>query len=116
MPMYEYACTKCGERFEIIQKFSDAPLRLHSEEGGRNCDGQVKKLLSAPAIRFKGSGWYVTDYGKGGKKPADGKDKAAKETKAGSADKTGSDSASKADSSKKNGSGKTASSSAGSSA
>ena len=115
MPMYEYACTKCGERFEIIQKFSDAPLRRHSEEGGRNCDGEVKKLLSAPAIQFKGSGWYVTDYGKGGKKPADGADKSAKETKPAAADKAASNGASKSDSSK-NGVGKAASSSAASSA
>ena len=69
MPLYEYACAKCGERFEIIQKFSDAPLRRHSEGGGRLCDGALKKLLSAPAIQFKGSGWYVTDYGPSGKKP-----------------------------------------------
>ena len=69
MPLYEYACAKCGERFEIIQKFSDAPLRRHSEGGDRLCDGALKKLLSAPAIQFKGSGWYVTDYGPSGKKP-----------------------------------------------
>lgn len=70
MPLYEYECLKCGERFEIIQKFSDEPVRLHAENGGSQCSGSVRKLLAAPAIRFKGSGWYVTDYGKAGKKPS----------------------------------------------
>lgn len=70
MPLYEYECLKCGERFEIIQKFSDDPVKVHTENGGSSCDGAVRKLLAAPAIQFKGSGWYVTDYGKGGKKPA----------------------------------------------
>lgn len=69
MPLYEYECSKCGDRFEVIQKFSDDPVRVHSENGGSSCNGSVRKLLAAPAIQFKGSGWYVTDYGKGGKKP-----------------------------------------------
>ena len=69
MPLYEYECLECGERFEVIQKFSDAPFSVHSEYADATCDGPVRKLLSAPAIQFKGSGWYVTDYGKGGKKP-----------------------------------------------
>lgn len=69
MPLYEYECQKCGERFEIIQKFSDDPVRAHMEHGGSACDGLVRKLLAAPAIQFKGSGWYVNDYGKGAKKP-----------------------------------------------
>lgn len=61
MPLYEYQCTKCGHRFEVIQKFSDRPLSRCPE-----CKGKLEKLLSAPAIQFKGSGWYVTDYaGKG---------------------------------------------------
>ncbi len=98
--MYEYACTKCGERFEVIQKFSDAPIRLHSEKGVRDCDGTVKKLLSAPAIQFKGSGWYVTDYGKGGKKTEAGADKTSKDAKSDSLSKSASDSVSKSDSSK----------------
>ncbi len=68
MPLYEYECLKCGERFEIIQKFSDEPVKLHAENGGASCGGSVRKLLAAPAIRFKGSGWYVNDYGKGAKK------------------------------------------------
>lgn len=57
MPVYEYECLKCGGRFEEIQKFSDEPLKKHD-----GCGGKVKRLLSAPAIQFKGSGWYITDY------------------------------------------------------
>ena len=63
MPLYEYECQKCGERFEIIQKFSDPLMTAHEI-----CGGVVKKLLSAPAIQFKGTGWYVTDYARAGKK------------------------------------------------
>ncbi len=63
MPIYEYQCGSCGDVKEVIQKFSDAPLT--------DCDGcgepELKKLLSAPAFRLKGSGWYETDF-KGGKK------------------------------------------------
>ena len=69
MPLYEYECSKCGNRFEIIQRFSDDPVRVHSEGEDSSCDGSVRKLLAAPAIQFKGTGWYVTDYGRGGKKP-----------------------------------------------
>ncbi len=61
MPLYEYKCDKCGGTFEVIQRFSDPPV-----ETCRFCGGPVKKVLSAPAIQFKGSGWYVTDYGKKG--------------------------------------------------
>jgi putative FmdB family regulatory protein len=78
MPLYEYECQKCGERFEQIQKFSDPPVKKH--EG---CGGKVRKLLSAPAIQFKGTGWYVTDYGRAGKPDPERKAdaKAAKESK-----------------------------------
>jgi len=61
MPLYEYQCSKCGRVFEVIQKFSDAPLTTHED-----CGGKVDKLLSAPAFHLKGSGWYVTDYAKSG--------------------------------------------------
>ena len=61
MPLYEYQCSKCGRVFEVIQKFSDAPLTTHED-----CGGKVEKLLSAPAFHLKGSGWYVTDYAKSG--------------------------------------------------
>ncbi len=58
MPLYEYQCDHCGEIFEIIQKFSDSPL-FECEL----CGGKLERLLSPPAIQFKGDGWYVTDYG-----------------------------------------------------
>ena len=64
MPLYEYRCHKCGKVFEVIQKFSDTPLAVHEE-----CGGEVERLLSAPAFHLKGSGWYATDYPKGGSKP-----------------------------------------------
>jgi putative FmdB family regulatory protein len=57
MPLYEYQCDKCGKVFEVLQKFSDTPLSVH--EG---CGGNVVRLISAPGLQFKGSGWYVTDY------------------------------------------------------
>ena len=69
VPLYEYECPKCG-RFEKIQKFSAKPLRVCPTCKGR----KVERLLSAPAIQFKGSGWYVTDYArKGGEPKGDGK-------------------------------------------
>jgi len=61
MPLYEYQCETCGHRFEVIQKFSDAPL-----ETCPKCGGVVRKLLSSPAFHFKGSGWYITDYARKG--------------------------------------------------
>ena len=60
MPLYEYECDACGRRFEVIQKFSDAPVEVCRECG----KGPVRRLLSSPAIQFKGSGWYITDYAK----------------------------------------------------
>lgn len=66
MPLYEYKCHSCGKTFEVIQKFSDAPLTSHAECGS----GPVEKLISAPSFQFKGTGWYVTDYGKGNGKQA----------------------------------------------
>ncbi|MCC7035200.1 MAG: zinc ribbon domain-containing protein [Acidobacteria bacterium] len=65
MPLYEYQCDACAHRFEVIQKFSDAPLDTCPK-----CGGAVKKLLSSPAIQFKGSGWYITDYARAGKTEA----------------------------------------------
>jgi putative FmdB family regulatory protein len=62
MPLYEYECETCGHRFEKIQKFSD-PL----EDKCPTCGGHVHKLISSPAIQFKGSGFYITDYPKGDK-------------------------------------------------
>lgn len=57
MPLYEYQCKKCGHRFERIQRFSDPLVKKCPD-----CGGKVEQLLSAPAVQFKGSGWYVTDY------------------------------------------------------
>ena len=59
MPLYEYKCQKCVSVFEIIQKISDPPLTECPE-----CGGRLKKVLTAPAIQFKGSGFYITDYAK----------------------------------------------------
>ncbi len=61
MPLYEYQCEVCATRFERIQKFSDPPI-----ESCPACQGAVRKLVSSPAIQFKGSGWYITDYAKKG--------------------------------------------------
>jgi putative FmdB family regulatory protein len=58
MPIYEYECRKCGAHVEAFQKLSDKPLSKC-----RKCGGKLDKKISAPAIQFKGSGWYVTDYG-----------------------------------------------------
>lgn len=65
MPLYDYRCAKCGETFEVRQKFSDDLLTIH--EG---CGGEVERLISAPALQFKGTGWYITDYARGGKSPS----------------------------------------------
>ncbi len=78
VPLYEYQCPQCG-RFELIRKFSDAPLLTCP-----TCGCEVQKLFSAPAIQFKGTGWYITDYarkgaGKDGKSEGgDGKGESAK--------------------------------------
>jgi putative FmdB family regulatory protein len=79
--LYEYRCSKCEKKIEVIRKFSDPPLTEH--EG---CGGALEQLLSAPAFQLKGTGWYVTDYAKAGakpgsdagSKPADSKDSEAK--------------------------------------
>jgi putative FmdB family regulatory protein len=63
MPLYEYECDACGQRFEVIKKFSD-PLAETCAKCGK---GPVHRLLSSPAIQFKGSGWYITDYSQKGK-------------------------------------------------
>lgn len=83
MPIYEYECEACRDRFEVIQKFSDAPAATCAKCG----KGPIRRLLSSPAIQFKGSGWYITDYAQKGKSdsastPAD------KTEKTGAAEKT----------------------------
>jgi putative FmdB family regulatory protein len=62
MPLYEYECDACGQRFEVIQKFSET-----TEQCRRCGKGPVRRLMSSPAIQFKGSGFYITDYPKTGK-------------------------------------------------
>jgi putative FmdB family regulatory protein len=57
MPIYEYACSRCGRHIEVLQKVSAPPPKIC-----RSCGGALRKVISAPALQFKGSGWYVTDY------------------------------------------------------
>ena len=68
MPLYEYRCTECEATLEVIQAFAAPPLE-DCPECGRS---SLKKLLSAPALQFKGSGWYVNDYARKDKRPAGG--------------------------------------------
>ena len=79
MPLYEYRCKACGHRFEKIQKFSDPLVKKCPK-----CGGPVEQLLSAPAVQFKGSGWYVTDYARkgGGSSEAAASDKDGASVKA----------------------------------
>jgi len=67
VPIYEYECESCGHRLEALQRLSEDPLTTCPE-----CGGELKRLISAPAFQFKGSGWYVTDYG-GKRAGGDGK-------------------------------------------
>lgn len=68
MPLYEYRCHKCGKTFELRQKFAEAPLTVH--EG---CGGGVERIIFPSALQFKGTGFYITDYGRGGKsRPTNG--------------------------------------------
>jgi len=83
MPLYEYQCQKCRATTEVLQKSKDKPL-----DKCPKCGGPVAKLISSPAIQFKGDGWYITDYAKksgaaGGAKPED-RTKPKAETTAGS--------------------------------
>jgi putative FmdB family regulatory protein len=110
MPIYEYSCEKCGKTIEVIQKMSDKPLRKHEK-----CGGKLSKLISASGFQFKGTGWYVTDYGtkstgEGKESSRDVKDaKDAKDTKdaktsaKGAGDGGGEKPAAPAESSKKTG-------------
>ena len=100
MPIYAYECSKCGKTIEVIQKMSDKPLKKH--EG---CGGSLTKLISASGFQFKGTGWYVTDYGRKGKGSDTGagsnsgetKETSSNEKKDGSADKSASTKAPKKD-------------------
>jgi putative FmdB family regulatory protein len=92
MPLYEYECKKCHHRFERIQKFSDRMVKKCPD-----CGGPVEQMISAPAVQFKGSGWYVTDYAKksSSQSSSDGSGKDSKKE-----DKSKSESSSKEGSSK----------------
>jgi putative FmdB family regulatory protein len=80
VPIYEYQCKKCKHRFEKIhQKFSDARVKKCPE-----CGGPVEQLLSAPAVQFKGSGWYVTDYARKGAPGDSGSSESASSENSGS--------------------------------
>ena len=67
MPLYDYRCHQCGETFEVRQKFADPVLTVH-----QGCGGELERLISLSALQFKGTGWYITDYSRNGKKPAAG--------------------------------------------
>lgn len=91
MPIYEYECRKCKAHTEVFQKITDKPMVKC-----RKCGGRLEKLLSAPAIQFKGSGWYVTDYSSKGKAP----EKSDSETASGGGDKKDAASEKKSDKAK----------------
>jgi putative FmdB family regulatory protein len=91
VPLYEYECPDCG-RFERIQKFSDTPL-----SDCPTCGKGVQKLLSAPAIQFKGTGWYITDYARKGNGNAKGESKGGSESKAAEGSKADSGGAGKSE-------------------
>jgi len=82
MPLYEYQCKKCGHKFERIQRFSDPLVKKCPE-----CGGKVEQVLSAPAVQFKGSGWYVTDYAKKGSSGSKGESKSNSDGKSDSGKK-----------------------------
>jgi putative FmdB family regulatory protein len=85
MPIYEYACLKCGHQFEVMQKMSDEPLSKCPE-----CKGRLEKQFSQTSFQLKGSGWYVSDYGRGGKSgKVDKSDKAEKKETAATCATTG---------------------------
>jgi len=70
MPLYEYKCARCGAAFEVIQKLAEPPIKKCPQ-----CGGSVEKVISAPALQFKGSGWYITDYARKEKQPSEPKAK-----------------------------------------
>jgi len=103
MPLYEYKCEKCGHQFEKIQKFSDKMLKKCPE-----CGGRVEQMISAPAVQFKGSGWYVTDYANKSHAPSSDGGRDSKDSKKDGGDK--SDGSSSKEASSKEGSTKEGSS------
>ena len=100
MPLYEYECKKCHHRFERIQKFSDPHVKKCPD-----CGGPIEQVISAPAVQFKGSGWYVTDYAKKSSAPSssnssNGDSSSKKEGKSKSEETSTSESSQKSESSK----------------
>ena len=102
MPLYEYECKKCHHRFERIQKFSDPHVKKCPK-----CGGPIEQVISAPAVQFKGSGWYVTDYAKKSSAPSsssgssNGDSGSKKDAKAKAEGSAKSESSQKSESSKK---------------
>ena len=106
MPLYEYECKKCHHRFEKIQKFSDPHVKKCPK-----CGGPIEQVISAPAVQFKGSGWYVTDYAKKSSAPSsssnssnsssNGDSSSKKEGKSKSEDSSKSESSQKSEASQK---------------
>lgn len=97
MPLYEYECNECGRRTEVLQGYNDPPPEACTE-----CGGSMRRLLSAPAVQFKGTGWYVTDYAGKGKGPGseNGKRSASGSESAGSGDSNESKSSKKSEAAK----------------
>ena len=98
MPLYEYECKKCHHRFEKIQKFSDPHVKKCPK-----CGGPIEQVISAPAVQFKGSGWYVTDYAKKSSAPpsASNGDSSKKESTSKSEDSSKSETSQRSEGSKK---------------
>lgn len=103
MPLYEYECKKCHHRFEKIQKFSDPHVKKCPK-----CGGPIEQVISAPAVQFKGSGWYVTDYAKKSSAPSssssnssNGDSSSKNESKSKSEDSSKSESSNKSEIAKK---------------
>ena len=107
MPLYEYECNSCAHRFERIQKFSDPLVDVCPK-----CGGVVRKLISSPAIQFKGSGWYITDYAK---RSGSVESSSSSSSKSEGSDKSSDQSSDKASEKKSEGSGKSSDSSSSSS-
>jgi putative FmdB family regulatory protein len=80
MPLYEYKCERCGTVFEVLQRFSDEPLKVHED-----CGGALERLVSPSTFQFKGTGWYATDYARkseaGKEAPPSSTDKGAADAK-----------------------------------
>src|ERR1700685_517079 len=108
MPLYEYKCKKCGHQFEKIQKYSDRMVKKCPD-----CGGRVEQTITAPAVQFKGTGWYVTDYAKksSGLSSSDGGSKDSKKEDKSKSDSGAKESSSKESSSKESSSKESSSSS-----